>query len=207
MEAWADFAGHPNPEPFCSSWIRGFRALQSDVGYGDARGHDSEDAHDDAKVAPKRARTLKGHAAQGAQQGCPIRGPGDELSHCATRTTVARGPSSTANLLCSGYAAPTDSGMEPLDDAAVSLGVVVSGADAILGCRSFAMALVHVVRLPAHKYGVADRQESPLDWDRKSWSHLDAFTDLGVPVDPGNVVLARCTQASQNWTCPWTLAA
>ena len=69
--------------------------------------------------------------------------------------------------------------MEPLDDAAVSLGVVESDADAILGCRSFAVALAYVLRLPTHRYGVADRLESPLDWDRKAWSHLDAFTDFG----------------------------
>ena len=84
---------------------------------------------------------------------------------------------------------------ESLEDATVSLGVVESVADRILGSRSFAVALAYVLSLPAHRYGVADRPESPLDWDRKAWSRLHSFSEYGVPVDPGNVVLACCTQA------------
>ena len=37
--------------------------------------------------------------------------------------------------------------------------------------------------------------QSALQWDRKAWSHLQSFTELDVALDPGNVVLACCTQA------------
>ena len=56
-------------------------------------------------------------------------------------------------------------------------------ADAIVDCPGFAVALAYVLSLPVHKYGVADRPESPLDWDRKAWSHLHTPTELGVPLD------------------------
>ena len=79
------------------------------------------------------------------------------------------------------------------------LGVVESVADAILGCRSFAVALAYVLSLPVHKHSVADRPVYPLDWDRKAWSMLDcdyhATTKSDMLFDPGNVVLACCTQA------------
>ena len=96
----------------------------------------------------------------------------------------AMGTSCTASDQRAADVAPTDAGMEPLEDAAVSLGMVESVADAILGCRSFAVALAYVLSLLVHKYGVADRLESPLDWDRKAWSHLHTPTELDVPLDP-----------------------
>ena len=82
------------------------------------------------------------------------------------------------------YLAPIDGGMGPLEVATDSLGMVESVADAIIGCRSFAVALAYVLSLPVHKYGVADRLESPLDWDRKSWSQLHTPHRIGPAVGP-----------------------
>ena len=74
-----------------------------------------------------------------------------------------------------------------------------SVADAIVECPGFAVALVYVLSLPVRKYSVQQRPESSLDWDRKAWSMLgcDAHgtTKSDIPLDPGNAVLARCTQA------------
>ena len=74
-----------------------------------------------------------------------------------------------------------------------------SVADAIVECPGFAVALVYVLNLPVRKYSVQQRPESSLDWDRKAWSMLgcDAHgtTKSDIPIDPGNAVLARCTQA------------
>ena len=74
-----------------------------------------------------------------------------------------------------------------------------SVADAIVECPGFAVALVYVLNLPVRKYSAQQRPESSLDWDRKAWSMLgcDAHgtTKSGIPLDPGNAVLARCTQA------------
>ena len=83
-----------------------------------------------------------------------------------------------------------------MEDATVSPQMVESVGDAIFDCRSFGVALAYVLSPLVHKYGVADRLESPLGWDCKAWSHPHAFTELHVPLDPGNVVLACCTQAS-----------
>ena len=72
-------------------------------------------------------------------------------------------------------------------------------ADAIVDCPGFAVALAYVLSLPVHKHSVADRPVYPLDWDRKAWSMLDcdyhATTKSDMLLDPGNVVLACCTQA------------
>ena len=65
----------------------------------------------------------------------------------------------------------------------------------VLESRAFGVALAYALSLPAHKYGVDDRPEPPLEWDRKAWSHLHFFKELGVELDPGNVVLACCLQA------------
>ena len=82
--------------------------------------------------------------------------------------------------------------MEPSEDATVSLGMVEPVVDEMLSCRGFAVVLAYVLSLPAHKYGVADRPESVLDWDRKAWSLATNWT---MHLDPGNVVLACCMQA------------
>ena len=46
-----------------------------------------------------------------------------------------------------------------------------------------------VLCLPAKAFGDRDLPASPLQCDRKGWSHTAFFTALGVGLDPGNWVL------------------
>ena len=86
-------------------------------------------------------------------------------------------------------------GMEEVEDLAIAIGRVQLAADRVLASRAFAEAVYYALSLPSHKYGVGNRPEYPLKWDRKAWSHLHYFVELEVPLDPGNVVLACCLQA------------
>ena len=47
----------------------------------------------------------------------------------------------------------------------------------------------HVMMLPKHKCGVADRSADFRLWDRKAWSHMNYIIALDLTLDPGDVVL------------------
>ena len=76
---------------------------------------------------------------------------------------------------------------------------LASLANKIADCPGCAAALAYVLSLPVHKHGVNDRLVSPLEWDRKAWSRLvydyRATTISDMVLEPGNVLLACCTQA------------
>ena len=76
---------------------------------------------------------------------------------------------------------------------------MASLANKIADCPACAAALAYVLSLPVHKHGVNDRLVSPLEWDRKAWSRLvydyRATTISDMVLEPGNVLLACCTQA------------
>ena len=82
-----------------------------------------------------------------------------------------------------------------MEEATAALKMVDQAADLVLANRAFAVALAYALSLDAHMYGVRNRPFHPLQWDRKAFSHLHFFTELDVPLDPGNVVLACCLQA------------
>ena len=57
-----------------------------------------------------------------------------------------------------------------MEEATAALNMAEKAADRVLDNRAFAVALAYALSLPAHKYGVDDRPEHPLKWDRESWS-------------------------------------
>ena len=90
---------------------------------------------------------------------------------------------------------------------------VLNVADRLLSSRAFAVTLVYSLSLPEHRDGIEQRPASPLEWDRKAWSHLNFFASVGVPLDPGNwmlyfawlLLLARagaCTGKQSRSICP-----
>ena len=97
--------------------------------------------------------------------------------------------------ISSTWDASESSEAEALEGADASLRQVEQATDRVLESRALGVALTYALGLQAHKYGVDNRPSSPLKWDRKAWSHLHLFRELGVPLAPGNVVLACCTQA------------
>ena len=76
----------------------------------------------------------------------------------------------------------------PSLDAIVVL--LIKCADNLLGRMPWLVALAYSLDLPHKKYRTADLPESALKWDMKALSRQHFFTTIGVPLDPGNIVLS-----------------
>ena len=63
-------------------------------------------------------------------------------------------------------------------------------ADNLVVRKPFLAALAYSLTLPYHDFKAADLPESALEWDMKAHSRQHFFTTIGVPLDPGNIVLS-----------------
>ena len=63
-------------------------------------------------------------------------------------------------------------------------------ADNLLGRMPWLVALAYTLDLPYKKEHTWDLPESALEWDMKALSRQHFFSNIGVPLDPGNVVLS-----------------
>ena len=64
---------------------------------------------------------------------------------------------------------------------------MVKVVDELVTATPFVAALAYILGLPGHKYRTSECPACPLEWDRKALSHQHFFTNIGVPLDAGNV--------------------
>jgi hypothetical protein len=71
-----------------------------------------------------------------------------------------------------------------------TLDALLGHADNLVVRESSLAALAYSLTLPCHKFKATDLPESALEWDMKGLSRQHFFTTIGVPLDPGNIVLS-----------------